>query len=160
MDIEHDNGLLRVAVAGYPGLFLLATDPERYPDELLARLARCLAHAGVPPEQPVLFNELREALRLIGRPALLGAHPLALRLDLSVEQRGAVLDRALRTVIDQLEQGSRSRSGTLVRLRYLDGMSVKEVRRQLYLSESHYHRLHHVALEWIARDLATALNPS
>lgn len=155
-DLEGEQR--RIAVPGYPGLYLLATDASGYSDELLIRLARCLAQIGAAPAAPVAPGELRAALRQIGRPDLLAEHPLAMRLGRPADQRGVALELALRAAIDRLDRASHDRRGPIMRLRYLDGLSVKELRGRLYLSESHYHRLHAAALAWLARDLALALS--
>lgn len=151
---------IRVPVPGHPGLALVSSEPHRYTLAILQQLQACLAQT-VQSFEGLSVRQLRALLRRRKTPGTVGSHPWVR------ERFGPQPDRAEDSFNEQVarsihelehaQQGPRpDRRGTLLRLRYLQGSPAKEVRQTLYLSESHYHRLHSDGLRWLAEQLGAA----
>jgi hypothetical protein len=150
----ESQGVLQIPIPGHPGLTLVSAQLVHYGPELLGQVQACLEQSLTPREEltPV---QLRDLLRRIDRPSELGSHPWVRAWGADAPERaGARFAEAVRTAITCFEATRPTdRRGPILRLRYLEGVMAKAVRQALYLSESHYHRLHAAGLHWLADEL-------
>lgn len=152
-------GQVRLVVPGHPGLALVSTDSQRYPPALLQRLLTCLA---LPIEaSPALTEQqLRGLLRSLKiTKAIAGNTWVKARYEAEAEPAARFGAEVARLIgqLEQLQLGLRpDRRGALLRMRYLEGAQTKVVRQTLFLSESHYHRLHTSGLRWLAEQFNLA----
>lgn len=152
-------GQVRLLVPGHPDLALVSSDPQRYPPALLQRLLACLA-LPIEASSPLSEQQLRGLLRSIKIPeAIAGDAWVKARYGTEAEPAarfGAEVARAI-SQLEQQQLGFRpDRRGALLRMRYLEGAQAKTVRQALFLSESHYHRLHTSGLRWLAEQFNLA----
>ena len=109
---------------------------------------------------PVPAAQARGALARLHDPGALAAHPLA-----AAAGGGRGLRRALEEVLDALKPSGEGRPPPqvgrrheLLRLRYVEGLAVEEVRRRLLIGHAEYYREHEVAVEAVATLLSERLN--
>lgn len=148
---------LRVPIPGHPGLSLVSTDVARYPLTLLMQVQKCLAKAQ-PTWPPLTANELRALLRLLRQPETLGVQAwIRARFGHDTAMASETFQKRIGELIAKLEDNGQAglspRSGALLRMRYLELAPVKLICQVMYLSESHYHRIHLEGLKWLAAEL-------
>lgn len=113
-------------------------------------------HVEAPSE--LTAHQLRGLLRRGRLPARLGGDAwVRARYGGDPERAARLFMTQVARLVGRLEgatRGARPHSlGALLRMRYLEGASANAVRRALFVSESHYHRLHGLGLRWLAEQL-------
>jgi hypothetical protein len=147
-----------IPIATMPGVYLVSTNPDNMGAVLLRRVARCVAlHASQVSHDAAERRQLRQALRHLHDPLVLGRLPLALRFTGSLAQRGALCAEWLCCAITRLALFRASDPvdlrGTVLALRFVDGLSIRQICQQLWLSERQMYRMQAAGISWLAEEV-------
>ena len=148
--------VVRISVPQYPDLCVMSHNPEHFPPSLLQRIAHEVSQLLKRDCSQTLVTSasIKAWLHEIHAPLRLALHPLAQPWQhLPLDQHSAACAVWLRQMIQQLEfpetDGEATTPGTIMRLRFLDGLRCKDIMLRLNISERHYHRLQDEGLQWI-----------
>jgi hypothetical protein len=147
--MSDDSSFRRIRIPGLPGVELVINDPKLRLTDIFDAMAAAIAHASqaIPSSGATLA---KQALRHTADLDQLGEHPWAQRAPgSSVLERAIWLDTMLLLKLADLEQILPNQA-KLLRLRYYEQKRTYDIQEELSISESHYHRLHHTALAWLA----------
>ena len=148
--------VVQISVPQYPDLWVTSDNPDHFPPSLLQRIAHEVSQLLKRERSETLVScaSMKAWLHEIHAPLRLALHPLAQPWQhLPLDQRSAACTVWLRQMIQQLEfpetDGEATTPGTIMRLRFLDGLRCKDIMLRLNISERHYHRLQDEGLQWI-----------